>query len=322
MTMELRTLRYFAEVVEQGSLGKAALRLGISQPALTKSLHVLELELDVKLLLRSSTGVTATAFGKSIYAHAKAVGAEVEHARAEIGRLRGQDQGFVLVGALPSIAGGILARAAALAGTRPPALAVRIVEKHNFELLPALRRGEFDFVVGLADHESVELGLRRRIILRDQLSIIARAGHPLERAAEVTARELSAYPWVFPMVGSSHRPILEQLFRAAGVEPPLAKIECTSVQLAKTVIQQSDHIGVLPAHVMQHELGAGLLIRLPVCSETLARTIAIFYRDRHPLSSGARALMRAVEFTCHRLNGPQAGGSRAGRAGELPARRR
>lgn len=301
--MDLRQLRYFAEVVEQGSLGKAAVRLGLSQPALTKSLRLLEQELDVKLLERGSTGVSITAFGKTVYSHARAVSAELEHTRMEIDRLRGLDQAFVQIGALPSVAGSLLASAVAAASNRSSRIAVRVVEKNHFELLPALRRGEFDFVIGLAEQGGgrigePEPGMRRRIILRDQLSIIVRAGHTLSTRTQVAAKDLVDYPWVFPMIDAIHRPILEQFFRAAAVPPPLARIESTSVQFTKSVILQTDHIGVLPAHVMTRELAEGSLVRLPVQSDALRRSVAIFYRERHPLSASARILIRSLEQAC------------------------
>ncbi len=303
MAVQLRQLRHLVEAIEQGSLGKAATRLGISQPALTKSLRLLEQELDCILLDRTSTGVAATAFGRSLYAHAKAVEAEVGHAHAEIGQLRGQHLGSVHVGALPSIAGGLLARAVAAVGAQNPHYSARIIEKMNFELLPGLRRGEFDFAVGLAE-ETTELGVRSRIILRDELSVIARTGHPLAALKRVRETDLAQYPWLFPMVGASHHHVLEHFFRSAGVEPPAARIETTSVQMIKSVAQHSDYVGVLPAHVMEPEIADGRLVRLKVRSDSLKRTIAIHYRETHPLSSAARALMRALEVVCARVAPP------------------
>ena len=206
---------------------------------------------------------------------------------------------------LPSVAGSLLASAVAAASTRQPKLAVRVVEKNHFELLPALRRGEFDFVIGLAEQgggrtslAEPEPGTRRRIVFRDRLSIIVRAGHALARLPHVVARDLTGYPWLFPMIDAVHRPILEQFFREAGVQPPLAMIESTSVQFTKSVILESDHVGVLPAHVMASELAAGLLVQLPIQSDALRRSVAIFHRERHPLSGNARTLIRALERVC------------------------
>ena len=89
--MDLRKLQYFIELVEQGSLGKAAEKLHVSQPALTKSLRLLEDELGVRLLDRLPGGVKPTVYGDSLFAHAKAMLAEADHARIEIQKLRGEE---------------------------------------------------------------------------------------------------------------------------------------------------------------------------------------------------------------------------------------
>ncbi len=295
--MDLRRLRYLVETIEQGSLSKAATQLGLSQPALTKSLRLLEEELDVLLLDRTSTGVVATMYGRSLYEHAKAVEAEMAHARTELGLLRGKHGGAVHIAALPSMAS-IMARAVAMAARQHPLFAARIVEKMNFELLPTLRRGDFDFVVGLVQDEPVELGVRRRVILRDELAVVVRPTHPLAQHETVAAAELAHYPWLFSMVGSAQRHVLEQFFEAAGVVPPSAKVDCTSVQFIKSLVAQSDYVGVLPRHVMEQELAAGVLVCLPVQSTLLRREIGIYYRDHHPLSAAARVMMRTVEITC------------------------
>ena len=80
--------------------------------------------------------------------------------------------------------------------------------------------------------------------------------------------------------------------------------------MIKSVVLRSDYIGVLPLHVMEHEVAAGLLVPLAVHSPTLRRSIAIHHRDAHPLSASARALMRAIEMVCARVGAR--GGARPG----------
>jgi DNA-binding transcriptional LysR family regulator len=299
MTMlDTRRLHYFIEVVDYGSINKAAGRLGITQPALTKSLRELERELKVTLLERSAAGVTPTVFGRSLYAHARAIAAEIEHAQVELRRLGGGEGGYVRVGALPSVSGGLVARAVAGLMQRHPELFVRVVEKQNYELLPALRRREFDFVVALLDDVEPEPGVRHRVVLRDWLRIVAREGHPLQGEREVTCEQLVRYPWVHPVVGTTHRPILKLLFRDSGIDPPQPRMECGSVQFAKTIIGRSDALGLLPEHAIQPELHAGAMFSLPVVSEDLRRTVAIHYRGTRPPAGSAAVVMREIERVC------------------------
>jgi LysR family transcriptional regulator of gallate degradation len=296
--MDLRKLHYFVEAVEQGSLGKAAEKLRVSQPALTKSLRLLEDELGVRLLDRLPVGVKPTVYGNSLFAHAKAMVAEADHARTEIQRLRGEEPGYVRIGTLPSVSAGLIARAVAALATRNPPVKVRVVDKQNYELLPALRRGEFDFVVALTDGWESESGIRQRLVLEDRLEITVRGAHPLARQNDVSYRDLLGFPWMFPIVGTTHGPLLKQLFADAGLTAPEPRVESGSIHFSKTVIRQSDCIGILPRHAMEEELRRGELTCLPFTSDLLRRTIAFYHRDHRAPSASVSAVMREIERTC------------------------
>lgn len=298
--MDTRKLLHFTETVDQGSISKAAQSLRISQPALTKSLRLLEKELEVELLVRSSSGVTVTEFGRSLYAHARAVEAEMEHARTEIRQLSGNGKARVKIGVLPSISGNLFARAIAQVIKILPDLEIRVYEDVHHELMAAIRRREYDFVIAMADRFEPDPGptLRYRIVLRDQLRIIARAGHPLDGLDTVTCADLIKFPWVHPVIGAAHRPILGLLFMESGIEPPRAQVECASVQFAKTVMATSDALGLMPAHTIEPDIKAGTLCCLPIISEHLQRTVGLYYSVHRPLTPAAKAVMREIERIC------------------------
>src|ERR1700761_9347173 len=108
MPIRIRHVAHFVRVVEQGSIGKAAKLLNISQPALTKSLHQLERDINAVLLERSRNGVRPTVYGDCLYKHAKRVETELVRAEQEIEELRGTHRGIVSVGAIPAVARGFL----------------------------------------------------------------------------------------------------------------------------------------------------------------------------------------------------------------------
>jgi DNA-binding transcriptional LysR family regulator len=99
--MNIRQIDQFIAIVEQGSLSQAARVLSISQPALTKSLHQLERELNVRLLTRSPFGVQLTVFGESLYAHGKRINMDISRAELDIEALRGAHSGRISVGTIP-----------------------------------------------------------------------------------------------------------------------------------------------------------------------------------------------------------------------------
>ena len=302
--MDARRLSHFIEIVDKGSISAAARSLRLSQPAVTRSLRTLEEEIGVKLVMRSSDGVTMTEFGRSLYAHARAVTAEIEHAYAEIRRLNGTGKVYVKIGVLPSVSSNLVARAIAALTRKEPDLCIHVTEGVHYELMSAIRRREYDFVVAMADRFEPESALRCRILLRDQLRIVARVGHPLMGVEDVSCADLVHYSWVHPVVGAAHRPILSQLFKGAGIEPPQAQVECASVQFAKMMMIHSDALGLMPDHAIEPELRSRSLCCLPIISEHLQRTIGIYFGTHRPLTPSARTVMREIERVCSGLPQP------------------
>src|SRR4029078_11225351 len=101
--MDARRLRYFVQIVERGSITRAAALSGIAQPALSQQLAVLENELKVKLLDRSVSGVTATPAGKILYTHAQPVLRQVEDMRQAVHREMQPLSGAVNLGMSPTM---------------------------------------------------------------------------------------------------------------------------------------------------------------------------------------------------------------------------
>ena len=104
LMLESKRLKHFLTVYELGSIGQAAEKLLLTQPALSKSIRLLEDSLGVRLFERTTLGVVPTVFGKALALHAKAIEAEVRHAEAQIASLRGLAAGRVAVGVGPSVA--------------------------------------------------------------------------------------------------------------------------------------------------------------------------------------------------------------------------
>jgi DNA-binding transcriptional LysR family regulator len=96
--MELRHLRYFVAVAEEGHITRAAARLGIQQPPLSQQIHALERELDVQLFRRKPRGVELTSAGRALLDDARAILAQVEHALAATRRTARGEQGRIVVG--------------------------------------------------------------------------------------------------------------------------------------------------------------------------------------------------------------------------------
>ncbi|CAG2153845.1 HTH-type transcriptional regulator CatM [Cupriavidus yeoncheonensis] len=292
--MDPKKLSYFATVVEQGSLAKAAKRLTISQPALSKSMDRLESELGMKLLERSPAGILPTALGELIYSHARAIRDEMDIAAKRLEPDREQVQ-TINLGTLPSLTSNVIPRAVSKWRQQHPDVLLRVVEKVQVELLLGLLRGEFDFIVGQTEFYDVFLeGLKQRVLFRDRLCVFARADHPLFRLSTLSWADLAQYPWICPMVGWPQRTILEKLVTAEGLDPPRQLVECGSIDFTKSLIASSDHLALLPAHAAISQTTASPIKALPITVAELKRDIAVIFRERAPLREISQDLIHFI----------------------------
>lgn len=292
--METRELSYFAEIVEAGSFHKAAQNVGISQPALTKCIRLFEQHLNVKLLIRGPTGVEPTEYGRSLYARAKAVVAEIARAKMELEQISGIGGGTLTVGTLPSQAGNLLPEAAVRFTKMRPMLRLFVVEKRFAELVAGLKRGEFDFIVSSTGRYEEDRALVHRVLFRDRPAIIVRRDHPLSKLPAVRSKDLTPYSWVLPPPDTAHRAVVERMFATNNVQIPHGIIECHSASFLKSVVMQSDYVGILPSNVLSHEEELGAIVALKVQPELPTRPITISYRADFPLSAAATAFIREI----------------------------
>lgn len=293
--MDPRKLLYFATIVEQGSLAKAGRHLGVSQPALSKSMDRLEGELGFKLMERSAAGIVPTASGELIYTHARLIRDEMNLASARVKGSEGNSS-VVTFATLPSLSSSVIPLAVARWKERYPEVLVRVFEKVQVELLLGLLRGEYDFIVGQTEFFDVVLdGLKQRVLFRDRLCVFARPKHSLFMKKKLVWADLAKFPWVSPMVGWSQRTVLEKLVASENIESPQQLVECGSIDFTKSLVAASDHLALLPAHAVTAAVSDGVIKALPITVSALKRDIAVIFRERSPLLSVSQALIDDIE---------------------------
>ena len=195
--MELRQLRYFLAIAEEGNFSRAARRLHVSQPPLSTQIKSLEDELGVRLLERTNRGVSLTAAGSVFYEETRAVLERLEHARGKALRADRGDIGMLSVGFVSIADYGIL----------PPALkhfraSFPLVEVHLHELttdaqIRELRAARLDLGIALAPVNEPDLVFER--LLREELVLAAPSGHPaVEAGGAVDLRALAKESFIIP----------------------------------------------------------------------------------------------------------------------------
>lgn len=287
--MTLQQVLDFLAVAEHGSLHAAARAAGQTQPALTKSLRRLEQDLGAPLFVRHAKGVQATEFGQRFLEHAQRLAAEAQRARESIAQMVGERRGRVEYG-ISAAASMLLAPAAVKRFRRRfPDIELRCRSGLYHTLAPALRDGRLDFIVCPLPPDLPDAQLARRPLMRSQMVLVARRGHPLAGARSLAALQDAAFTVAAPpgLPGAGIYP----LFERAGLGPP--RIELHTDGLIDTIafVAGSDCLALIPAALLRSGLLRERLVELPL-SEALPRyEVVLFQRRAVPLTPAADELV-------------------------------
>jgi len=218
--VDSRSLKLFLAVAEQGSIGRAAEAIPITQPALSKHMQRLEAQLGVTLFQRTSVGIELTPFGQALAVHARTVLAEVQRLQNRMADLREGRAGQVAIGAGAGILESYVAPAVTRLTHRYPDVRVTAAAGLAEDLLPALRDGELDILAG----SRPAAGWPEEIVctpwFKDEIGIVVRVGHPLQRRRGLTLESLRDSRWVLPPRQHTFTRSCVACFQSAGIAPP------------------------------------------------------------------------------------------------------
>lgn len=258
--IKFRHLVCFIEVARQGSLARAADKLAISQPALSKTLKELEALLQATLFVRSKSGATLTESGVAFLRYA---GPSVQALREGVNSLRSGEHEPITarLGVLSTVESMLIPEVVRRLHERHPALVVSVVTGPSAYLLSQLRVGELDLVVGRMTDSPQILGLSFEHLYSESMTLVVRSGHPLLSDAQAQ-QHLQDYPLVLPLVGTTIRKFADSLFVQHGISPPRQRLETLSLVLSRRYVQCSEAIWVAPLDAVRQDLSRGDLAEL------------------------------------------------------------
>lgn len=302
--MELRQLRHFQETVRCSSFGKAADKLNITQPALSKSIRNLEQSLGCKLLERHPSGVTPTSSGALFLDYAALVTSELDRAVEELAALQGKGRGIVRVGAGATMMRYLLPQAVKrfMAGAEGGMIAFR--EGLKDDLQAALRRGEVDLVVGSCDRNAVADDLRQELVLNDRIVVVGGPGHPLIGQAAVRVAALAEHDWVLPEASEPEGDRLSRAFRRAGVAGPRVAIRTGSSVFMASLLRDAPYLSYLPAALIALDRDYAHLTPIDVAEPIWEEVVVgVTYRRRGVLLPPARRFINRLRDVAREVAG-------------------
>ena len=248
--MKLHQLRYFVTVAEELHFGRAASRLRMAQPPLSRQIHELENELATRLFNRTNRGVELTDAGRILLEEARTALAQVDYA-AQAARRAGQGEiGQLVVGVVPTVDTQVFTRILRTFSARYPSVQVVIRSLNTTTQIQGLRAGTLQ--AGFLRLPVRDDALTIKLVSREPLVAALPVGHPLTRARRLSLATLAAEPHViFPrQVAPGYYDMIVSLYREAKVHLRITQ-EAEHVQTIIGLVAGGFGVSVLPGSIRE-----------------------------------------------------------------------
>jgi len=296
--MKLSTLNTLMAAIEEGSLRGAARRIGASQPALTKMIRELELELGTTLLHRTSRGVQATAQGKVLYEHALRATRELGQAVDEIHQMNGQMVGDLHISAVPVAVMLLIPELLRTFGLAFPDVRLRVSEELYVAQLQRLRAHEVDITVGGIPDELPPGEFVVEPLIQTTMVPTARTGSPWLQARKLS--DLQKAKWVFTGAhgDSGYAKIL---FESHGLPTPPVGAVVNSTLALLSVAATGDYVGLMPSQIAQHPMALPFISVIPIEERGHPLTIGAILRSDTVPSPLLRNVLTHLHRAAHHV---------------------
>jgi DNA-binding transcriptional LysR family regulator len=281
--MDMRQIRHFMAVVEHGTMLRAADAIHLSQPALTKSIHNLEEELEVPLFTRGPRGMRPTLYGDVLLRHARLLRNEGERAIAEIQAVKAGHVGHLRLG-VANFSISFLPRVIAQLLATTPGLSFEIADGTYEGLTALVREGALDALASGFPMVHRAEDLVHEELVPGEFLAVCRPDHPILARKDLSPSLIATQRWIVPNRPQQIVEALEYAFRAAGAEPPKPMITSGSMGFLKAVLLEGGFLTVLPRCVLEQELESGAVVPVPYKGFPVPTVEGIIYRAEavHP----------------------------------------
>lgn len=292
--IRLRHLHTFVAVAQQGTLGRAAETLNLSQPALSKTLNELEQLTGTRLVFeRGRLGAQLTLVGEQFLTHAVKVLDALNSAGQALNRKEGLNNDIVRIGALPTAALGILPTVIGQFHKQQKDITLQVATMNNTMLLAGLKSGEIDIGIGRMSDPELMSGLHYELLFLESLKLVVRPGHPLLQET-VTLSRVMEWPVVVSPKGTVPRQNAEALLQSQGCKMPAGCIETLSASLSRQLTVDFDYVWFVPSGAVKDDLRRGVLTALPIATQGAGEPIGILTRVDATLTPGTQTLLSAI----------------------------
>ena len=297
--IKFRHVQCFVEIARHRSLKRAADRLFLTQPAISKTLKELEDILGAQLLNRSRAGVTLTREGDVFLQFAEMSVGALQQGIDGVGQVSATGGQTLTVGALPSVAAWLLPSVVREMAEVAPDVVLRVSDGPHAYLVDRLRQGALDLVIGRLGAPETMQQLSFTQLYNEHVEFVVRPGHPILNDPRLA--RIAEWPVVYPSPGSAILPLVERFLIANGIGDLPRRIETVSGAFGRVYVRNSDAVWIISAGVVANELAEGRLVRLPIDTALTRGPVGLMARPDEDPSPPQRLFRIAVNRALEEL---------------------
>jgi len=291
--IKLRHISCMIEVTRQDGVVAASHMLGMSQPAVSKSIAELEKILGTKLFDRSKRKLQLTREGEIFAQYAIGAAASLRDGIEKVDSARTR-RNSVRIGAMSSVGATVIPRALRRFLQGPMACTVLIESGSAIQLLNLLRDGKLDFYAGRLATPDLMEGFVFERLYSDDVVFVVRPDHPLLRLSAASYRDATQYTMILPPPDAIGRQIMDELMISGGVSKAKREIQTLSTEIARSYTQQTDAVWAIARSVVAPDLAQGELVSLGLDTSNSQGAVGIVRRNEDRLSVACNAMIDAI----------------------------
>lgn len=308
--MDLKQLEYFVQVAETGSFTRAANVLNIAQPALSRQIRLLEVELRQNLFSRNGRGVTTTEAGQLLLQHGRGILHQVERAREDLGRVRGALAGRVTVGLPPSTSKMMAVLLTREFRKRLPNATLSISEGLSMTMQEWLLAGRLD--IALLYNPTPSADLDTLPLTEEELYLVSQhtkedshpAGQRSGRAqpAPIKLKDIAALPLVVPNRPNSIRMLIEAQMADVGCKP-LISMEIDGVTAILDLVADGVGHAILSKYAVSTSANPDAYLVTPIIYPRLVSRLSMATASRRVATLTQQAVLDLIQEVAARTFG-------------------
>ena len=297
MTIDIRHIRQVEALAKHGNFSRAAQKLGMTQPGLSRAIKSLEDSLGVLLFDRNNREISPTVYGQHIIDFGNPLLRDASRLESDLNLLKEGERGKLVIGAGPIPAEIFLGKVLGAMSLQHPNLHIRVIVERSAALLSMLNKREVDVIVGdIRILEEVK-GLDITELPQYPICYISRADHPYAKRKKMVFKEIFEYPVVTPWIPAV---IYDLVANEVGL--PVAEvsafknglIECNYFKLLTDVVLTSNAIGCGPVPVFADAIDGKKLVQLPVTCPSINTEYSFVSLARYSISPAIKILKQTL----------------------------